>query len=96
MAADDAPENESQLFKLFVEGKHYELVLTLSRERKMMDCCLYRDNGELAEEIDGWTVVARDGVEMIQVPIRRGLCDFPAEFLDNGIVIRDENNKRVF
>lgn len=96
MAADDVPESESRCFKILVEDKHYELVLTLSREREMMDCCLYRDNGELAEEIDGWTVVARDDEGMIQVPIRRGLCDFPAEFLDNGVIILDENNKRVF
>lgn len=96
MAADDVPESESRCFKILVEAKHYELVLTLSREREMMDCCLYRDNGELAEEIDGWTVVARDDEGAIQVTIRRGLCDFPAEFLDNGVIILDENNKRVF
>jgi hypothetical protein len=65
----------------------YELIVSASRQRGLIDCAVCNSNGELARELHGLFIILGEEGERIEV--KNGRCNFPLEFARNGFCLSD-------
>lgn len=87
VAAACAEETQSRYYRFEYKGEGYELIVSVSKQRGLIDCAICNNEGELAKELRDFTIVFGDGEEPVEM--KEGQCNFPIEFAKEGFCLAD-------
>ena len=83
-ACEDA---QSRYYRFEHKGETYELVVSVSKQRGLVDCTVCSREGGLAKELGELAIVFGEYKETVE--LKKGRCNFPLEFATNGFCLAD-------
>lgn len=93
VAAACSKETQSRYYWFEHKGGRHTLVVTVSKQRGLVDCAVCNDKGELERELDEVDIVLGEGEETVK--FKNGRCNFPLELVENGFCMADAHGNEI-
>lgn len=87
VAAACAKETPPYYYRFEYKGDAYELIVSVSKQRELVDCAVCNREGGLAKELSELFIVFGEDKETVE--LKKGRCNFPLEFATNGFCLAD-------
>jgi hypothetical protein len=93
VAAACAEETQSSYYLFEHESNKYELIVSVSKRRGLVDCIVCNSEGGLAKALSDLTIVFGEAKETVD--LKEGRCNFPLEFAKEGFCLADKRGNEI-